>query len=457
MDFLDEHDTQVRLSNDSILPMLIKYKLPLNGTAGGQWSYSNLGYDVLAVLVERVSGQPFATYVQEHILRPAGMVRSFVATSSAVVDGLPAQVTAQDVVVPHAFADITACEVTSVAPPRIVKSNDHFFVGSSNLYSSVQDLVLFDKALRDNVLISAVSQALAYSPVYLTNGDTARDIQTPIPSYQGLGWSISNVQGSPLTIWFKGRSAGTRCIFLRQPDQHRVVVLYDNYDHPATDLKGIACLRVREHARYRDPVRNSLVQVLGCSIAREGVAKAIAEFKQLNATDGAYYYRSDDELIELVDLLLAKKSYPQAQTVLDLGKELFPTSLMILIRYGDLHLLLQQADLAVPYFTEAVPLYSEQVEQREELLNILGYNYLMAQRLNDGELLLRLNCDLFPASCNALDSYASALEMNNKLDLAISSQRKAVAMATEQRSDLLPALQANLEQLEQKARTEGRK
>src|SRR5262245_9750264 len=47
--------------------------LPLEFDPGARHSYSNIGYDLLAVVVEQVSGQPFETYLAEHLFRPAGL------------------------------------------------------------------------------------------------------------------------------------------------------------------------------------------------------------------------------------------------------------------------------------------------------------------------------------------------------------------------------------------------
>jgi CubicO group peptidase (beta-lactamase class C family) len=46
---------------------------PLEIRPGERMQYSNGGYAVLAAVVERVSGQPFAEYVRDHVFRPAGM------------------------------------------------------------------------------------------------------------------------------------------------------------------------------------------------------------------------------------------------------------------------------------------------------------------------------------------------------------------------------------------------
>jgi CubicO group peptidase (beta-lactamase class C family) len=54
-------------------------KSPLDFEPGTDWSYSNNGFRIASIIVERVSGQTYAAYIKEHLFEPAGMHQSFVA------------------------------------------------------------------------------------------------------------------------------------------------------------------------------------------------------------------------------------------------------------------------------------------------------------------------------------------------------------------------------------------
>ncbi len=58
----------------SVLPMLRDEQLAF--PPGSGFLYSNLGYDVLGAVIERVSGKPYETFVQNALLRPIGMTQS---------------------------------------------------------------------------------------------------------------------------------------------------------------------------------------------------------------------------------------------------------------------------------------------------------------------------------------------------------------------------------------------
>jgi CubicO group peptidase (beta-lactamase class C family) len=70
-------------TNADVLPALKIYAAhhSLLFQPGESWRYSNVGFQLLAVLVEKISKQPFALYVKKNIFQPAGMPNSYVQTN----------------------------------------------------------------------------------------------------------------------------------------------------------------------------------------------------------------------------------------------------------------------------------------------------------------------------------------------------------------------------------------
>ena len=101
-------------------------------------AYSNAGYVVLGLLIERLSGQDYYTYVREHILEPAGMTR----TGSFFVDSLPPNT---------AIGYTTGRE--DAPPGALLHPNTQELPGRGSSagggYSTAQDLLKFLKALRE--------------------------------------------------------------------------------------------------------------------------------------------------------------------------------------------------------------------------------------------------------------------------------------------------------------------
>ncbi|MCX6303751.1 MAG: beta-lactamase family protein [Bacteroidetes bacterium] len=447
IDQIDGIDLSNTVTNDSIVGLLVKYRVKPIFEPGSEWGYSNLGYDLLAVLVERITKMKFADYMQKNIFLPAGMTRTFISNSRTVKDWLPGNVSETDLMVPHMFDNITSCNVVPIDSVPWVSGAKDYFIGSANVYSTVYDLAKFDRAMRENSILGHKLQELAYTPYVLNNGDTAKDMRAAIPSYYGLGWFISIDKSRGRILWHKGRWFGSVSVFLRNPEKRQTVTFTDNFDYRSVDLKGIAALKIVNHQHYRNPVLMSLVQKFGCGIYSRGFDAALADFKSRKEQERQNYYISEDEMADLGNKLEADHRMDDAIAVLTYCKELFPKSSAIFSTYADLMLKTKNPAKSVENYRQAVILFSTDAAEQESLLNGTGYVLLVANRLDDAELVLKLNTELFPESCNTYDSYASALEKNNKINLAIEIEEKAVALATDQNDKLLEILKENLKKL----------
>ena len=445
IDFLNEADNQKTLTNDSIVSLLQAYKPALQFKPGEQWSYSNLGYDLLAVIVEQISNLKFDEYMQKNIFQPAGMNRTFVPRTATISNWLPKKMKETDIAFPHNFENLTSCNLSNIYSN--ISNSKQYYYGSTNVYTTVYDLEKFNKALANNIILSKMNQALAYTPYKLNNGNFAMDSLAPIKSYYGLGWEISIDTTHGKIIWHKGRSGGTRAVFLRNTDKNQMVTFLDNNDNWNTDLKAVACLKIINHLPYKNPLKKSLVQKFGCNITSIGFEEASKEFIMLKETESLNYFISIDELNDLASLLETKGRLKDAISVSQLCNDLYPTDWSTLLLLGDFFLKNNQVDEAIIYYKKAVLFYSNVEDEQISLLGATGSQFIEANRLNDAEIVLKLNTIIFPNDCNSYDNYAFILDKNGKPDLAISVQEKAVAIAKKQKHNLLKPLQENLDKL----------
>lgn len=447
---IEQVDLSIPVNNDSLTIIFERYKPALFAEPGSEWIYSNVGYELLAVIVERVSGMKFSAYMQKHVFQPAGMKRTFIPVDQNIIHWLPKGLKEKDLLVPHELKSCVSCEAEPVDSIRFVQQRKDFLVGSENVYSCVGDLSKFDLALRQNKLLSKALQELAYTPFVLTSGDTAKDMGAPIPSYYGMGWFVSINCKDGRIIWHKGRSYGSRSVFLRNPEKKQVVAITDNFDFPAVDLKGISLLRTINKESYRNPVLMSLVQKLGCEIYSNGIESALAEFERRKEKERADYYISEEEMILLNDYLVKDKKINEAKQVLNHAVQVFPKSAAIYAEYAKILLSEHSEMQAVEYFKKAVFLNGESEQEKESLLNGIGYYYLSLNDYYAAEFVLELNTMLFATSGNVYDSYAYVLDKNNKTDQAIAMEEKAVLLATEKNDELLETFKDNLKNLKAK-------
>ncbi|RYF98933.1 MAG: class A beta-lactamase-related serine hydrolase, partial [Caulobacteraceae bacterium] len=115
---------------------------PLLSEPGTRYRYSNTGYDLLGLIAERVSGKPLAQMYRERILGPAGMTHTGLHTSRLVV--------------PNAATGYYSLGSTFIsATPQ----SPTVSYGSGGLFSTVDDLLLWDQALYADRILSAASYA----------------------------------------------------------------------------------------------------------------------------------------------------------------------------------------------------------------------------------------------------------------------------------------------------------
>lgn len=124
------------LTNADIIPDLVKFG-HLVAAPGTQWNYSSMGYGLLAILVEKISGQPFSSYVEEFICKPSGMMHSYVLD---LYQQHPDSLRAISYV-PSGSDSLTASDSvhTDLANPF------QTIIGPGLMVSSAEDLLLFQK------------------------------------------------------------------------------------------------------------------------------------------------------------------------------------------------------------------------------------------------------------------------------------------------------------------------
>lgn len=131
---------------------------------GSRWQYSNYGFLLLGILIERVSGQSYYDYVREHVFKPAGMTRT---------DSLPEAEEVKDRATGYMKRAGVWVPNTDTLPVRGTSAGGG--------YSTVEDLVRFAEALRAHKLLNAEYTKLV----------TTAQADTPDGGKYGYGFGIS--------------------------------------------------------------------------------------------------------------------------------------------------------------------------------------------------------------------------------------------------------------------------
>ena len=198
---------------DSMIALAAQF--PLENPTGAVQSYSNVGYHVLGFVIEKVTGQYFAQFLQQRVFVPLGMTGADVIRTTQT--GTP-------------MATGYLWNDGAYQP-----ASDFFLIpglveAEGNLQMSAPDLAKWDAALLTERILTKASLAQMWTPAKLNNGAT-------VP--YGFGWVLGEVNHRPYT-WHNGAVEGFTSAFERHTGEGLSVIVLDN-------LNDAAATRISAH------------------------------------------------------------------------------------------------------------------------------------------------------------------------------------------------------------------
>lgn len=161
-------------TNDDVIELLIKYKPAPSFQAGERFQYNNLGYQLLAGIIEQVSGGSYEQFLRTNFFTPLGMNNTFHYSENKEI---------QD-----NYKEITI-------------DNFHLMTkGESNIYSTASDLYKWAQGIKNGKVLKKESIEAIYERPVLENGELGK---------WGLGWNILNPDPEDFTIQHMGEGIHT--------------------------------------------------------------------------------------------------------------------------------------------------------------------------------------------------------------------------------------------------------
>ncbi len=204
-DVLEEETLEGMPDTEQAMLFLAAWDEPPLFAPGERYEYSNPGYEMLALVVERVSGKTFGQFLADTIFTPLGMTHTVVRDSSEPV--IP------DRALGYARKD-----------GSFELMDDHrlnHIIGSGGIYSSVEDLARWSRALDGETLVSRATLEAAWTPVELAGGE-------PYP--YGFGWRLGNYGGLGQRLCHSGHWLGFSNYLARYPAQRTTVIVLSNIE-----------------------------------------------------------------------------------------------------------------------------------------------------------------------------------------------------------------------------------
>jgi CubicO group peptidase (beta-lactamase class C family) len=175
---------------------------PLAFQPGEKWSYSNLGYATLGILIGKVTGKFYGEFLHERIFKPLGMTTARIISEADIITNRAAG---------YRLVDHQLKNQDWVSPTMNSTAD-------GSLYLTVYDLAKWDAALYTDKLIKRADLDQMWTPVTLNSGKTHP---------YGFGWALGDVRGHRL-IHHGGSWQGFHCDIQRFVDDKLTVIGFDN-------------------------------------------------------------------------------------------------------------------------------------------------------------------------------------------------------------------------------------
>ena len=189
-------------TNAQLLRYLVLRNPPIMALPGRRFSYNNTNYALLSLIIEKVSGMPYAKYMKEHIFEPVGMYNTYVF--SAIDTVLPKQ-------------QLTTGYLRKNQPDQMTPADG--ITGDKNIYSTVEDMLIWERATTHPGLFSKKVLDIAIVP---------RSLEKPGVRNYGYGWRMMVKGNESQLVYHNGWWHGYTAAFYKNPSDETVIIVLSN-------------------------------------------------------------------------------------------------------------------------------------------------------------------------------------------------------------------------------------
>jgi CubicO group peptidase (beta-lactamase class C family) len=299
---------------------------------GTKFSYSNSGYFLLGVIIEKITGKPYEQVLQENILTPLNMNGTGYDHSGTILN--------------KRAAGYEKDGPRYVNAPYLDMSLPY---SAGALYSTVEDLYLWDQALYTEKLLSEKTKGLLFKPY--------------IPAFgvgYGYGWGVGNAAighttDSVMVIEHGGGINGFNTLISRIPSDKDLVVLLNNTGGTRLGEMSRAIRGILYDKPYDLPKR-SIADTVYAAIVEHGLAAGLGLYRDLKDHHADTYEVRENEMNRYGYRFLQAGKVKEAIEVFKLNVEAFPKSSNVYDSLGEAYLANGDKELAITNYQKSVEL-----------------------------------------------------------------------------------------------------
>ena len=315
-------------------------KAPLLFTPGTRFSYSNIGYSLLAMIIEKVSGQPYEEYLYTNLWKPSGMESTgyrrphFNPESIAVGydrDG-------------NVWGKPTEKPWDDDGPSWHLR-------GNGGILSTTEDLARWHHALLGDKILTPAARTKYYHPVLRSTEAT--------DSYYAYGWDVHRTPRNTLLLWHNGANGIFYADFARYIDDGVTIIVLMNQMHPDFREVPAELARTIFDSTYTPSVPiadNAANRALTASLvtlaADKGADRAMEVYTARPHGEDLIEFRVNERGYDL----LGEKQYAKAIEVFRLNVLAFPGSANAYDSLGEAYQSAGLTDRAIENYRKSVAL-----------------------------------------------------------------------------------------------------
>jgi CubicO group peptidase (beta-lactamase class C family) len=267
---------------------------------GARFNYNNSGYFILGAVIEKITGRPYDEVLTERIFKPLGMKNSGYDRPGTII--------------PERAAGYERSLDGFANAPYLDMSLPY---AAGSLYSTVEDLFLWDQALYTDKLLSPKTKELLFKP-YVPMGGAA----------YGYGWGVGKKKlpqskREVAVISHGGGINGFNTLIERYVEDKHFIVLLNNTGGTTLEEMSTAIFRILYDEPF-DPPKKSLARTLIKTIREKDVETAVRQYRELKKEKQAEYSFQPAELNQLGYALLGEGRSDDAIKVFQLNVEIYP-------------------------------------------------------------------------------------------------------------------------------------
>jgi hypothetical protein len=229
--------------NQDIVDLLATHQPAVLFQPNEQYEYSNTGYALLGLIIEKASKKSFPTYLKDNIFTPLQMKNTLVYRSRYAPQKIDN----------YALGYVQDSVGKKVLTDSFGKSFYTYYldgiVGDGMVNSTLGDLLLWDRALYTDKLVNAADKSLIFNSVKTTKGEETN---------YGFGWTVNKHEKYGKIVNHSGGWAGYITFIERHLDQDKTIILLQNNESVLTVLPVSQVRKIL----YNEKIENNALKVI---------------------------------------------------------------------------------------------------------------------------------------------------------------------------------------------------